>query len=183
MIRRTFLQTFSLLTIITFFDWSRLFKKKKVSKEIIAIQFDDTIQLHWENPIPIMDAGPPKTWTWKDFMIEAYGETEESLTDEYLEHQWEMISTQLDDKVPQEKVDEWWFEHGVCTTNEVFYYLQTICLSDHLNDQLLWYEYPSMGSSYVGVEAKDVETLILLEKELNEQDEDVKFRLIKDWNE
>ena len=70
MIRRSFVKSISALSISPFFSWVNIvswFKGaetvKDAVKEIIAIVNTDEpgFQLHWENPIPILDAGPPKT--------------------------------------------------------------------------------------------------------------------------
>ena len=56
-------------------------------------------------------------------------------------------------------------------------------IGDELHDQLEWYVCPMIGSDYVGVEVRDEETLKKLEKKLNEQGENVKFKVIEDWDE
>ena len=118
-----------------------------------------------------------------DFLTKAYDEPEENLTKEYLKHEWELSLEDLGKPCPDNKVEEWWFEYGVDTTNRVFYYLQGLNLGDELYNQLLWYEVPSPGSSYVGVEVQDLETLQKLEKKLNEQGENIRFKVINDWDE
>ena len=87
MIRRSFVKSITALSIIPFFSWVNIFswfkgveEVKDGVKEIIAIINNDEpgFQLHWENPIPFLDAGPPKNWTWRKYLIDAYGELEES---------------------------------------------------------------------------------------------------------
>ncbi|SVD12549.1 uncharacterized protein METZ01_LOCUS365403, partial [marine metagenome] len=80
MIRRSFVKSISALSISPFFSWVNIFSwfkgvevvKDRV-KEIIAIVNTDEpgFQLHSENPIPILDAGPPKNWTWRKYLIDA----------------------------------------------------------------------------------------------------------------
>ena len=191
MIRRSFIKAISLLSLTPFLGWNKLFNWSKIAKpitdgvrEIIAIDNCETIGLHWENPIPIMDAGPPKDWTWRDFLKEAYGEPVDELTEEYLEGDWELSLTDLDKPCPDTEIENWWFEHGVDTTNRVFYYLLGMDLSDELYNQLLWYECSdSPCSSYVGVEVQDLETLQKLEDELNKLGENIRFKVIQDWDE
>mgnify|MGYP000088360967 CR=1 FL=1 len=91
--------------------------------------------------------------------------------------------TDLDKPFPDTEIENWWFEHGVNTTNRVFYYLLGMDLSDELYNQLLWYENPFPGSNYVGVEVQDLETLQKLEDELNELGENIRFKVIQDWDE
>ena len=192
MIRRSFVKSISALSISPFFSWINILswfkgveEVKDGVKEIIAIINNDEpgFQLHWENPIPFLDAGPPKNWTWRKYLIDAYGELEESLTKEYLNWEWELKQSDLDKPCPQVTVDEWWYGYGMTTTSDVFYYLLGVKLSDDVYNQLKWYECPNPGSSYVGVEVWDEETLYKLERELNEQGQNVKFKVIEDWDE
>ena len=189
MIRRSFIKTISLSLFTPFLKWHKLIgwigKTKVVEdgvKEIIAINNCDTIQLHWENPIPLLDAPQPK-WSWREFLTNAYGYDEKEFINGYLEEEWSLTQSALDKPCEHLLFDEWWGRNAVTTTNDVFHYLQFMDLSDDLRERVDFIECPSPGSNYVGVEVPDEETLRDLENELNKDGEIVKFNLIEDWDE
>ena len=190
MIRRKFLKIISLSSLIPLLGLDKLFPWSNSVEpvtndvlEFVAINNGDHFQLHWEDPNPIADAGPPTDWTWRKFLNDAYCEPDEELTEEYLEGHWDITIADLDKKCSQGCVEEWWWENGIDTTDRVFYYLQDMDLGDELHDQLEWYECPMIGSDYVGVEVRDEETLKKLEKKLNEQGESIRIKVINDWSE
>jgi hypothetical protein len=189
MIRRSFIKSLSLSLFAPLLQWKTLLGwlgESKVLhdgvKEIIAINNCDTIQLHWENPIPLLDAPQPK-WSWREFLTNACGYDEDELTNGNLEEEWSLSQSALDKPCEHILFDEWWGRNALDTTSQVFHYLEFFEFSDDLKERVDFVEFPNPCSNYVGVEVPDVETLWALQKELNEGGENIKFNLIEDWDE
>ena len=189
MIRRSFIKSLSLSLFAPLLQWKTLLGwlgESKVLhdgvKEIIAINNCDTIQLHWENPIPLLDAPQPK-WSWREFLTNACGYDEDELTNGNLEEEWSLSQSALDKPCEDILFDEWWSRNALDTTSQVFHYLEIFEFSDDLKERVDFVEFPNPCSNYVGVEVPDVETLWALQKELNEGGENIKFNLIEDWDE
>ena len=187
MIRRSFIKSLSLSLFAPLLQWKTLLGwlgESKVLhdgvKEIIAINNCDTIQLHWENPIPLLDAPQPK-WSWREFLTNACGYDEDELTNGNLEEEWSLSQSALDKPCEHILFDEWWSRNALDTTSQVFHYLEFFEFSDDLKERVDFVEFPNPCSNYVGVEVPDVETLWALQKELNEGGENIKFNLIEDW--
>ena len=188
MIRRSFIKTISLFSLSPLISWERLFGLTKSSqsikdsvKEIFAYNLGNTFQLHSEDPELLFREGPPLDWTWRDLLKKGFGEIDENLTEDYLENEWELSLTDLDELCDEDEVKRWWEQYGLDTTSEVFDYLLDLDLSDDLKKQLIWYEYPNMCSTYVGVEASDEKTINQLEQELKKLGKNVRLRVIEDW--
>ena len=189
MIRRSFIKSLSLSLFAPLLQWKTLLGwlgESKVLhdgvKEIIAINNCDTIQLHWENPIPLLDAPQPK-WSWREFLTNACGYDEDELTNGNLEEEWSLSQSALDKPCEHILFDEWWGRNALDTTSQVFHYLEFFEFSDDLKERVDFVEFPNPCSNYVAVEVPDVETLWALQKELNEGGENIKFNLIEDWDE
>jgi hypothetical protein len=148
------------------FSWFRSAKPVTGGvKEIFAIKdYNSMFQLHWHNPIPIIDAGPPKYSTWKEFTIKTCGDDFVELTEEEAKAVWRL--------------------YHMDTVGPVLNYLEReVDLNEELSNKFMFCSVPAPCTGFVGVLVKDEETLEKLEKELKLVGINWRFTVIQHWDE
>ena len=172
MIRRSFMKAVSLLSSTQILDLDKVFSwfrsAKPVTggvKEIFAIKdYNSMFQLHWHNPIPIIDAGPPKYSTWKEFTIKTCGDDFVELTEEEAKAVWRL--------------------YHMDTVGPVLnYFEREVDLNEELSNKFMFCSAPAPCTGFVGVYVKDEETLEKLEKELKLVGINWRFTVIQHWDE
>jgi len=171
MIRRSFIKAVSLLSLTPLLGWDKVFDWFKSAKpvtdevrEIFAVKgYMSKFQLHSRNPIPIMDAGPPKYSTWKEYYTKTYGDCGVEVSEEEAKAAWRL------------------YQMG--TADEVYFDLRHINLSKELHDKVQLWCVPAPYTGFIGVEVENEESLGKLEKELKLVEINWKFKVIEEWDE